>query len=162
MPDSENFIVRDSGKREEYDNGFVRDTEEGKEDFARILLIPGLELVPVEMLERMGAHMLKGAQKYGVDNWRRATGSVAKARFARSLVRHIVQLLKGDRTEDHAAAVWFNTAAYEFVQEDVVTPKTKTEVTRPGIYDPRKKKDPFMGSHRWVEQAPPPDLRGHH
>jgi len=110
---SEGFEVKDSGKREEYDNGFIRDTEDGKPDYARIMAIPGLHLIPIEMLERMGSHMLKGAEKYGMDNWRRATGLVAKLRFSRSLFRHARALILGKRDEDHAAAVWFNVAAYE-------------------------------------------------
>lgn len=112
-PSIANFVVKDSGKREEYENGFIRDTEEGKTDYARIIAIPGIHLVPIEMLERMGAHMLKGAAKYGEDNWRKASGLVAKLRFARSLFRHARQLILGHRDEDHACAVWFNAAAYE-------------------------------------------------
>ncbi len=110
---SDGFEVKDSGKREEYENGFVRDTEDGKPDYARIMAIPGLHLIPIEMLERMGAHMAKGAVKYGENNWRKATGLKAKLRFARSLFRHARALILGQRDEDHAAAVWFNVAAYE-------------------------------------------------
>lgn len=110
---SDSFEVKDSGKREEYENGFVRDTEDGKPDYARIMAISGLHLIPIEMLERMGAHMSKGAIKYGENNWRKATGLTAKLRFARSLFRHARQLILGHRDEDHACAIWFNTAAYE-------------------------------------------------
>ncbi len=111
------FVVKDSGVREEYANGFVRDTEDGKYDYARILAIPGLHLIPVEALERWGAHMLKGAEKYGEDNWRQARGPVAVARFLRSLCRHVVQYIRKDRTEDHAAAVCFNVWAAELTPE---------------------------------------------
>jgi hypothetical protein len=114
------FVVKDSGKREEYENGFVRDTEEGKPDYARVLAVPGLHLIPIEMLERLGEHLVKGAVKYGEDNWRKATGSVAKERFARSLTRHVRQLITGDRDEDHAAAIVFNAFAYELTPSDVV------------------------------------------
>lgn len=110
---SDEFIVKDSGKREEYANGFIRDTEEGKPDYARIMAVPGLHLIPIEMLERLGAHLSKGAIKYGEDNWRKATGLTAKLRFARSLFRHARQLILGQRDEDHAAAVTFNVWAYE-------------------------------------------------
>lgn len=111
------FEVLDSGARHEYDNGFVRDTEDGKYDYARLLSIPGLHLVPLDMLERFCAHMVKGAAKYGEDNWTKARGAVALGRFARSLVRHVVALITGKLDEDHAAAVWFNTAAYARVQQ---------------------------------------------
>lgn len=111
------FVVKDSGVREEYANGFVRDTEQGKYDYSRILQIEGLHLIPIEALERWGAHMVKGAEKYGEDNWRQARGLVAIARFIRSLCRHTVQFIRRDRTEDHPAAVCFNVWAAELTPE---------------------------------------------
>lgn len=110
------FMVKDSGQREELGNGFVRDTEDGKPDLARYLKIPGLELLPVEFLERWAAHMVKGAEKYGPDNWRQARGQHSLERFERSATRHLRQLIRGDRDEDHAAAVAFNVAAMEYVR----------------------------------------------
>jgi hypothetical protein len=121
------FVVKDSGQREEYANGFVRDTEDGKPDYATALEMlhedpellalitrPGFDLLPWEALRRWSDHMEKGAAKYGRNNWTQARGLVAKARFARSLVRHVAQYITGDRTEDHAAAVCFNVWAAEF------------------------------------------------
>lgn len=117
--DSEDeFTVKDSGVREEYANGFVRDTEDGKYDYARVLQVEGLHLIPIEALERWGAHMMKGAEKYGEDNWRQARGLVAIARFIRSLCRHTVQFIRQDRTEDHAAAVCFNVWAAELTPKE--------------------------------------------
>lgn len=113
-----NFVVKDSGKRAELGNGFVRDAEDGKPDLTRYLMIPGLELIPVEMLERWGTHMLKGAEKYGKENWRKATGLAAKLRFGRSLVRHVWALLIGKRDEDHACAIMFNASAYELTKPE--------------------------------------------
>lgn len=117
-PVATGFVVKDSGVREEYANGFVRDTEQGKYDYARVLRIEGLHLIPIEALERWGAHMVKGAEKYGEDNWRQARGLVAIARFIRSLCRHTVQFIRKDRTEDHAAAVCFNVWAAELTPEE--------------------------------------------
>jgi hypothetical protein len=111
------FTVKDSGVREEYANGFVRDTEEGKYDYARVLRIEGLHLIPVEALERWAAHMVLGAEKYGEDNWRQARGPIAVSRFIRSLCRHVVQFVRGDVDEDHGAAIMFNVAAA------MITPK---------------------------------------
>lgn len=131
------FVVKDSGQREEYANGFVRDTEDGKEDFVRLFTDPkihaaivkeprlldflatdGAHLVPPEMLIRWAVHMHKGAQKYGESNWRQARGLVAIARFARSFCRHSVKWLRGDRDEDHAVAIMFNVSARELTPED--------------------------------------------
>ena len=154
------FIVKDSGKREQYDNGFVRDTEEGKPDYTRLILIPGIELIPVEMLERWGAHMLKGAEKYGPNNWRQAQGLAAKLRFARSLFRHAVQLIQGDRTEDHASAILFNTSAYELTQEEE-TVKPGPDLAWYGEAEPDKEavwKD--QEGDRWHWCANPNGTRG--
>lgn len=131
------FVVKDSGVREEYANGFVRDTEEGKEDFVRLFSDPqihaaivkeprlldflatdGAHLVPPEMLIRWAVHMHKGARKYGEANWRQARGLVAIARFCRSFCRHSVKWLRGDRDEDHAVAIMFNVSARELTPED--------------------------------------------
>lgn len=126
------FVVKDSGVREEYANGFVRDAEDGKPDYVRLFMDPkvhaaiskeprlldflatdGAHLVPPEMLIRWAVHMNKAVPKYGESNWRLARGLVATARFARSFCRHAVQWLRGDRDEDHAAALMFNVAARE-------------------------------------------------
>lgn len=119
------FTVKDSGKREEYENGFVRDTEDGKVDLTSYIVIEDLDLVDLEGLQRYAAHMTKGAVKYGRENWRQATGLIAHLRFARSLVRHVVQLLKGDRTEDHASAIKFNVDAFEQTRKTLSSDELK-------------------------------------
>lgn len=131
QPGEQGFVVKDSGQREEYPNGFVRDTEDNKPDLsealttlyqkpelAALITRPGFDLLPVEALERWSDHMFKGAQKYGRDNWRQARGLVAVARFCRSLVRHVAQYIAGDRSEDHAAATTFNVWAAELTPKD--------------------------------------------
>lgn len=115
---NDEFVVKDSGAREEYTNGFVRDSEENKHDFTRLLSIEGLEFVPVELVERIAAHMSKGAVKYGKENWRQARGAVAKARFLRSACRHFLQWVRGNRDEDHGMAVCFNIIAHELTEEN--------------------------------------------
>lgn len=101
------FIVKDSGKRQEWASGFRRDTQEGK---------PDLTLLPLEFLERWAEHMTKGAVKYGRDNWRLADDQSALERFQASAFRHLVQWLRGEADEDHASAVAFNVAAAEYVR----------------------------------------------
>lgn len=107
------FIVKDSGKREEFTSGMVRDTQEGKIDYSRIFDGP--------MVGRWGAHLTKGGVKYpdvepGVANWIRAEGQAELVRFRKSAVRHFFQWLRGDEDEDHAAAIFFNINGYEFVK----------------------------------------------
>lgn len=110
----EEFIVKDSGARERFGSGMVRDTQAGKVDYWRGLIGP--------MFERHAVHVTKGAVKYpditpGVPNWTLAAGEQEMARFRASAVRHFFQWFRGDADEDHAAAVFFNINGYEFVKE---------------------------------------------
>ena len=91
-----NFITKDSGKREAFETGSVRDTQEGK---------PRWDLVPWETFERVVGLYTRGAEKYGDDNWRK--GQPMKRTLA-SLFRHLFQWIKGDKDEDHGAAVVWN------------------------------------------------------
>ncbi len=103
------FTVKDSGERQQFESGMVRDVEEGKVDYSLIFDGP--------MLERWAAHMTKGAKKYSARNWMKATGEAELERFKRSALRHLIQWLRGDTDEDHAAAVMFNLNGCEFVKE---------------------------------------------
>lgn len=102
------FEVKDSGEREEFESGMVRDTEAGKVDYTYVLKGP--------MLERWAIHLQKGAEKYARDNWMQATGYAELTRFERSAIRHMVQWLNGERDEDHAAAIFFNVNGAEYVR----------------------------------------------
>jgi hypothetical protein len=107
------FIVKDSGKREEYESGMRRDTNEGKPRYD--LVVPLLMDEP--MLKRWAIHMAKGALKYGDRNWEKATGLEEYKRFRESAFRHFVQWFMGDTDEDHAAAIFFNVQGAEYVKE---------------------------------------------
>jgi hypothetical protein len=107
------FEVKDSGARQEFESGMVRDTTEGKTDYTRILDGP--------MFDRWADHLSKGAVKYpdvapGVANWTLANGDEDLARFKKSAMRHFRQWLRGDVDEDHAAAVYFNVNGAEYVK----------------------------------------------
>ncbi len=101
------FELKDSGERRQFASGMQRDTEDGKVMYD--LLFDG------PMLERWAIHMTKGAQKYTPSNWLKAEGAEELARFRRSASRHFVQWMRGDRDEDHAAAVIFNLNGAEYV-----------------------------------------------
>jgi len=103
------YVVTDSGEREHFDSGMVRDTETGKTDYTYTLTGP--------MLQRWAEHLQKGAVKYDRDNWTLAAGRVELDRFERSAFRHLVQWLQGETDEDHAAAVFFNVNGAEYVRE---------------------------------------------
>lgn len=93
------FVVKDSGAREEFATGSRRDTQEGK---------PRFDLLPVEALRRWAAHMARGAEKYGEDNW---TLGQPLRRYEASALRHMYAYIAGDQAEDHLAAVMFNVGA---------------------------------------------------
>lgn len=110
----EGFQVKDSGKRQSFESGMVRDTQDGKVDYTRVLDGP--------MFHRWAAHVTKAEVKYpdiapGVPNWTLANGEEEKQRFKKSAFRHMIQWLRGDTDEDHAAAVMFNINGYEYVRE---------------------------------------------
>lgn len=98
--------IKDSGERVEYPSGMRRDTLVGK---------PRYELVDRAMLTRWAVHMTRGAEKYGLENWRLANSVEEARRFQGSAMRHLIQWMNGEREEDHAAAIMFNIAAYEYV-----------------------------------------------
>jgi hypothetical protein len=103
------FIIKDSGKREEYTGGMVRDISEGKVNYALILDGP--------MYDRWAAHMTKGAIKYEKRNWMKANGEAELERFRESAARHFHQWISGCVDEDHASAVFFNINSYEFLKK---------------------------------------------
>lgn len=105
------FTVKDSGQRQSYGSGMVRDVQEGKPRFD--LLVP--EDVPFEeqFLTRAAVHMTKGAQKYGFRNFEKANSREEVDRFRASAFRHFMQWYCGMTDEDHASAVLFNLIAAE-------------------------------------------------
>lgn len=114
IKDEVNFIVKDSGKRQQFESGMVRDTREGKTDYTSILDGP--------MLTRWAEHLTKAKVKYpdirpGVANWTLAAGEEELNHFKKSAFGHFIKWIRGDRDEDHAAALYFNVNGYEFVRE---------------------------------------------
>ena len=62
------------------------------------------------MLRDLAIHFQKGAEKYGVDNWKNgipATGGGRGGSFEDSGLRHLNQYFRGETDENHfAAALW--------------------------------------------------------
>lgn len=106
------FGLKDSGERQTFSSGMIRDTTEGKTNFLNVFFGP--------MLTRWATHLTKGRQKYpdvapGTPNWTLAQGTEEYLRAKESATRHFFQWLRGDRDEDHAAAVFFNVNLAEYV-----------------------------------------------
>lgn len=103
------YEIKDSGKREEFAGGMVRDVAEGKTDYSLVLDGP--------MFKRWAVHLTKGAIKYAKRNWMKAEGPVEYDRFRESALRHFLQWYWGEMDEDHASAVFFNINGAEYVKD---------------------------------------------
>jgi len=104
--------MRDSGKREEFTTGAVRDTADKK---------PRPDLISPFFAERLGEWLRLGAEKYTPRNWEKG---IQFSRTLASLERHVMAWKQGDRSEDHLAAVACNTMFLihyeEMIRRDVL------------------------------------------
>lgn len=108
VPPVEAFVVKDSGKRMEFESGMVRDMEEGKIDYSLVLDGP--------MFDRWAEHLTKGAVKYDARNWMKARGEKELMRFKRSALRHFIKWFRDEVDEDHGSGVYFNINGAEYVK----------------------------------------------
>lgn len=93
----------------QYPSGAVRSENEGKIDYSLALDGP--------LFERLASHLTKAAPEKGKRNWMNASTEEDYERFRESFVRHVFQFLKGDESEDHAAAIAFNLNGMLYVKE---------------------------------------------
>ena len=110
------FVVKDSGDHHAEASGMVRSSTAGKIDYETVFNGP--------MLDRWAIHLTKGAAVYpdqpdGTPNWMLANGEAELRRARKSALRHFRQWLRGDRDEDHAAAVYFNLNLAEYVRDKI-------------------------------------------
>jgi len=89
------YNLKDSGKREKFNSGAVRDTRENKGRY---------DLISPIALRRLAVVYEKGTKKYSDRNWERG---MPIGRYLDSAIRHIQQYIEGYREEDHLAqSVW--------------------------------------------------------
>lgn len=113
------YITKDSGKRVNYPSGMRRDTQEGK---------PRYDLCYQPLLKRWAELMERGAVKYGVNNWQKAKTKKELARFKASAYRHFFQWFNDESPEeDHAAALFFNISAVEYLKSRLKSNKSITD-----------------------------------
>jgi len=108
MNEHSSFKILDSGKRLKFKGGMLRDT--GEEKINYLLVYDG------PMLHRWADHLTKGTKKYSKRNWMKAGGEEEYERFVESAARHFYQWVIGEKTEDHAAAIFFNINGAEYVK----------------------------------------------
>jgi hypothetical protein len=97
----------DSGQRESFVSGAVRDIREGKGRY---------DLISPIALKRLAQHYERGAKKYSERNWEKG---MPLTRILDSAERHLNQFKEGDRSEDHLAAVAWNIFAVIHIEEMV-------------------------------------------
>lgn len=94
------MTIKDSGKRQEFSTGAVRDIQEGKGRF---------DLLPTRALRELAIHTEKGAIKYGPRNWEKG---IPLSRYVDSALRHSFAALEGQTDENHAVAAVWNWMAF--------------------------------------------------
>ena len=88
--------MHDSGKRQKFATGAVRDTAEGKSR---------PDLISPFALERLGEWLRLGAEKYSERNWE---SGIPFSRCIASIWRHLLAYQQGKREEDHLIAILCN------------------------------------------------------
>lgn len=110
------FITKDSGQRQEFITGSVRDTRDGKGRY---------DLIPPYALSRLAQVYERGATKYGERNWEKGQ---PLSRFLDSALRHTFQVLEGKTDEDHAGQAAWNLLAYIEIQHRIATGNLPAEL----------------------------------
>jgi len=127
--------MKDSGTRQSFETGAVRDTTEGK---------PALELISPIFERRLGLWLDKGAQKYAPRNWEKG---IPIERSLASLKRHVNAFQEGRKDEDHLAAIACNIMfiihTEEMVERDMLPEELafnpnyiQKEFTNEGFFGP--------------------------
>lgn len=102
-PVSTEHGLKDSGTRETYGTGAM------KENWSANLQKGRFDLIPPEPLRQLAEHYAKGAVKYGAYNW---LNGLPLSRLLDSAMRHLNQLIAGCVDENHAIAVAWNIFGY--------------------------------------------------
>lgn len=116
------MTLPDSGKREQFESGAVRDVREGKGRY---------DLITPHGLRRLAVHYQDGAEKYDDRNWEKG---MPISRCFDSAVRHLYEWLAGDDDEDKlAAAVWnvFAIMHYEATMPELMDIPTRVKYHKP-------------------------------
>jgi len=99
--------VKDSGKRQEFKTGAVRDLQTGKGRY---------DLLPTRAIRRLAEHYENGAVKYGDNNWLKG---IPLQRMMDSAMRHLFKALEGQTDEDHLTAAAWNILGIIELQERI-------------------------------------------
>lgn len=101
------YELPDSGSRQIFASGSVRDTQENKGRY---------DLLPFCALERIAIHTELGANKYGDRNWEKGQPI---SRYLNSAIRHIFKYCMGRTDEDHLAAACWNLMSAMWTMQEI-------------------------------------------
>jgi len=99
--------VKDSGQRQSFQTGAVRDAQSGKGRY---------DLLPPRAIRRLAEHYENGAVKYGDKNWEKG---IPLSRMIDSALRHLFKALEGQTDEDHLTACAWNVLGIVELQERI-------------------------------------------
>lgn len=88
--------ILDSGQRQAFSSGAVRDCQVGK---------GRMDLLPMRALMEISKHFEAGAEKYEARNWEKG---INLSRYADSAMRHFAKFMIGQTDEPHLLAACWN------------------------------------------------------
>lgn len=111
-------MIKDSGTRQEFETGSVRDMSAGKGRF---------DLIPYLPQEKLAQHYEAGIEKYGERNWEK--GQPLK-NFLDSANRHLLKFMNGARDEDHLSASVWNQYGYQWTENEIIEGRLPYSLTK--------------------------------
>ena len=112
------YSVKDSGKRQDFGTGAVRDTGTGKGRY---------DLISPIALKRLAKHYENGAMKYGDNNWQKG---IPIKRLLESAIRHLNEYLLGNREEDNIIAAAWNCFAIAHTEDMILKGKMSAALAK--------------------------------
>lgn len=114
-------MIQDSGKRQGWATGSVRDTDDGK---------GWPHCIPTIFIQRLAEHFRKGAEKYAKDNWKLGQ---PLSRYIDSAWRHLMATRDGKQDEDHAAATAWNVCCFMWTADAIERSELPPELDDLGV-----------------------------
>ena len=93
-------LLKDSGERQDFGTGAVRDVQDGKGRY---------DLLPPTAIFHIARVFEEGGKKYKIRNYE---AGIPLSRFIDSALRHLFKHLEGQRDEPHMAQAGWNILAY--------------------------------------------------
>lgn len=103
--------MEDSGQRQTFASGMMRDTAADK---VRWDLVWDGPILPM-----YAEWLTEGAKKYKPRNWMLACSVEEYERARQSLARHVAAYMAGETDEPHAAAIVFNLNLMEYIKNEL-------------------------------------------